>query len=136
MKSILYTMLLLSLTSCTVFLPEQSKSQYADEDCKLHTKSLVLKSETTPLNGSACGIDCMRMLLVVPAGSFVVSGSVVLVNNTLNWLEYSGRCKLKLGAKPENNQQKNLDPIKESCILECDLTTSECRCISKTLGTK
>lgn len=37
---------------------------------------------------------CLSLIgVVVPAGSFIVSGSVVLVGNTLNWLEYKGRCQ-------------------------------------------
>ena len=30
--------------------------------------------------------------VVIPAGSLVVSGSVVLVGNTLRWVEYHGSC--------------------------------------------
>ena len=30
--------------------------------------------------------------VVIPAGSFVVSGSIVLSSNTLRWLEYQGHC--------------------------------------------
>ena len=28
--------------------------------------------------------------VVIPAGTFVVSGSIVIVGNTLHWLEYQG----------------------------------------------
>jgi hypothetical protein len=32
------------------------------------------------------------MGVVIPAGSLVVSGSIVLSSNTLRWLEYQGHC--------------------------------------------
>ena len=31
--------------------------------------------------------------IIIPAGSFVISGGIVLVGNTLYWLEYQGTCK-------------------------------------------
>ena len=32
------------------------------------------------------------MGVVIPAGSLIVSGSIVLSSNTLRWLEYQGHC--------------------------------------------
>lgn len=37
--------------------------------------------------------------IAVPAGSFVVSGSIVLIGNTLHWLEYQGRCNNDVTSK-------------------------------------
>jgi len=31
--------------------------------------------------------------IVIPAGSFVLSGGIILVGNTLHWLEYQGTCE-------------------------------------------
>lgn len=49
------------------------------------------------IGGSArCHSDeCEALLIVVaaiPVGSFIVSGSIVLVGNTVHWLEQQGRC--------------------------------------------
>ncbi len=35
---------------------------------------------------------CLAVILAVSAGSFIVSGSIVLTNNTVHWLEYQGTC--------------------------------------------
>jgi hypothetical protein len=34
----------------------------------------------------------LGMAIVVPAGSFLVSGSLVMIGNTMHWLEYQGTC--------------------------------------------
>ncbi len=60
--------------------------------CKMQTKKLTLSPEE--INGKLCDSDssanaCLMFWgVIVPAGSFVVSGSVVLVGNILHWLEY------------------------------------------------
>ena len=35
---------------------------------------------------------CLAVILAVSAGSVIVSGSIVLTNNTVHWLEYQGSC--------------------------------------------
>lgn len=40
-------------------------------------------------------VDCSALLagvIVVTAGSALISGSIVLTGNTLHWLEYQGTC--------------------------------------------
>lgn len=61
------------------------------------TRSLDLDYETMSV-GSCGGSDeaaaaCLAIFgIVIPVGSLVASGSVVLVGNTLHWLEYHGTC--------------------------------------------
>lgn len=43
--------------------------------------------------GAEAAAVCFAALgIVIPAGSLVVSGSIVLTGNTLHWLEYHGTC--------------------------------------------
>jgi hypothetical protein len=128
-------LMLLALTSCALFLPEKAKDQPYSEGCELLTKKLVLSSEPrfsgNGGNGGSCDLDCLRLLLIIPAGSLIVSGSIVIANNTLHWVEYESRCKHKIGKLFENGKKVNVEPIKESCVLECNLVTNECKCLSK-----
>ena len=84
------------LISCA-FVPKESRDQEYREMCIMQTKRLTLSAEE--INGKLCdsGIDASACLMVwgviVPVGSFVVSGSVVLIGNILHWLEYQGTCE-------------------------------------------
>lgn len=72
------------------------------ENCEMTTPQWTLKiALTSPVkacegtqNTSALG--CLATFgIVVPAVSTVVSGSVVIVGNTLHWIEYQGFCNEK-----------------------------------------
>lgn len=82
-----------------MFVPEVSEDYQAPVDCELLTKELDLKTHTAEgeIHVRSCGHDqCMVQVAVysvVPVGSFVVSGSIVLVGNTAHWLEKQGRCE-------------------------------------------
>lgn len=77
----------------------------------MSTKTLTLSLEgeeeslnicfngSSPEAASAC---LLTFGVIVPAGTFIVSGSIVLVNNTLHWLEYQGRCDKGLVRKHLN----------------------------------
>ncbi len=85
-----------AIASC-VFIPKIKEEQSVSVVCDTYTKELTLSISTIQAND--CGNDieagaCLLLLAVgVPAVSFVVSGSVVLVGNTLHWLEYQGACE-------------------------------------------
>lgn len=94
--------LLLLLSGCFVPKPVQEKEQA----CLLETKKLTLEypkdgiGKTLQAMGavaSACGApECLVVslgVLVVPAGSYIVSGSIVVVGNTIHWIEKQGRCE-------------------------------------------
>jgi hypothetical protein len=94
-------MSLLFLTSC-VWLPTTAKKDPYKESCELFTKQLVLNYNNpitktlTRLPGGQCqGDACLGELIIIaaiPVGTAIVSGSIVVVGNTIHWLEYQGRC--------------------------------------------
>jgi hypothetical protein len=43
-------------------------------------------------NKDAAAICLAAMGVIIPVGSFVASGSIVLIGNTVHWLEYHGTC--------------------------------------------
>jgi len=82
------------LSSC-VFVP-QVVSHY-DESCQIESRQMVLAAEPLaliPVNGCSDEV-CLSLLagqvLLVPV-SAVVSGSIVLVGNTVFWLQKQGDC--------------------------------------------
>ena len=89
--------LLLFLSGCT-FLPATSEDQSYADRCEMLTKKLTLTSEYFDLH-HGCGNDAntpmcyLASAIGVPAISFVVSGSIVMVGNTINWFEYQGTCE-------------------------------------------
>lgn len=94
-KSLLIFSVSFVLTSCA-FTPTASEHQPYYVDCGLLTKKLTLKS--TELNSvDNCNDDdkfgqCLvKMGLIVPV-SYIVSGSIVLVGNTIHWSEYKLSC--------------------------------------------
>ena len=89
----LFLILSVSLLGCT-FVPEVSEQQDYAYECEMHTKELTLTSEYLNFQGE-CG-DATACLLAVgigiPTVTFIVSGSVVVIGNTIHWLEYHGAC--------------------------------------------
>jgi hypothetical protein len=89
---------ILYLSGCA-FFPEKMAEEATQNSCRISTPEWKLTfaeiNDVTVCQGS--GKDAAYCLLaiglVIPAGSFVVSGSIVVVGNTLHWLEYQGRCK-------------------------------------------
>jgi hypothetical protein len=86
------------LTGCT-FLPESQPNP--QQKCNLFFPELKLKLNTQayqPMTSPCVGegdavLVCLALMgVVIPAGSLVVSGSIVLSSNTLRWLEYQGHC--------------------------------------------
>lgn len=85
------------VTACA-FYPSTSKLQDHADECNMATRSLDLDYETLSVNncagvGAEGGVLCLAgMGVIIPVGSLVASGSIVLVGNTLHWLEYHGTC--------------------------------------------
>ncbi len=88
----------LTLSAC-VYVPVVDEQDADSSSCKTYTKSMSL--ETVQLQGniaqSGCqNRDCVATALagvvVVTAGSAIISGSIVLTGNTIHWLEYQGTC--------------------------------------------
>ena len=82
--------LTLSLQGCVVYPKFAPKRE--ERGCRLISRSLRLNSAL--LHGS-CQSDlksCLIGILLIGGSSTLVSGSIVLVGNTLHWLERKGRC--------------------------------------------
>lgn len=67
------------------------------EGCRMSTKKLTLSAETIAVNACNGGAEesaCLMLFgVIIPVGSLLVSGSVVLAGNILHWLEYQGSCE-------------------------------------------
>ncbi len=75
--------------------------EYYDAGCEIHSKKLVM--ETQPLGNLSCtqSRECLAATLVIGAGSTIIAGSIVVVGNTVYWLERVGKC----AARPFNRIQ-------------------------------
>ena len=127
-----YSVMVMLLTSCALFTPEISEDQSFGQECKLKTEKLDLSVAVLPWKESeGCDEKCLVLPAIVSGGTLVVSGSIVLTNNTLHWLEYQGKCNLGLGKYLTNPDGKEIEVMTQSCVLECDLETGQCECIGK-----
>jgi hypothetical protein len=90
-------MLTILLASC-VFVASESQNQYRSDDCDVSSKKLTLSTTELRVGVSCHGSSemlaaCMVTYgVIVPVGSLILSGSVVVVGNVLNWIEKQGRC--------------------------------------------
>ena len=85
----------LAISAC-VFVPQETR--YHDTDCNIEARRLELKPVI--LDNLDCGNGegseyCIVALLAVGAGSAVVSGTIVVVGNTVYWLDEKSRCAAK-----------------------------------------
>jgi hypothetical protein len=91
--------LALALSAC-VYVPVVDQNDAASSSCKTFTKTMSL--ETIELHGNIadngcvnnrdCAVGALAGVIVVTAGSAIISGSIVVTGNTLHWLEYQGTC--------------------------------------------
>ena len=110
----LATLITFFATSCA-FVPKISDEQKQTENCNMFTKNLTLSA--TKIEGQVCtdaignnDLEACLILfgVIVPAGSFVISGSIVLVGKTLHWLEYQGTCEEGIIARALDKQRENI----------------------------
>lgn len=94
LKIIVFTLLPFVLAAC-VYVPVSNHD--ADSGtCKTFTNSMSLDEQEIkghiecPAN--SVPMACLVVIAAVPAGSFIISGSIVVSNNTIHWLEYQGTC--------------------------------------------
>jgi hypothetical protein len=103
------TFLALSLSAC-IYVPVVDESKESPAACETFTKHMSMqnlrdmeardtrgRSIDIPINiGGGCNSECAAAILaavvVVSAGSAIISGSIVLTGNTVHWLEYQGTC--------------------------------------------
>ncbi|WP_298775549.1 hypothetical protein [uncultured Shewanella sp.] len=72
-------------------LPQYAVCNTATHQWELQTQELG-SLKACQYSNQLSGICMATFGLIVPLGSFIVSGSVYLIGNTLHWLEYQGRC--------------------------------------------
>lgn len=84
-------------TSC-IFYPSVSDDQPYHKVCKTKTKqlSLELLAKDPICQNDNGGIDdwasCLVLSGFIGSASAVVSGSIVIVGNSIHWMEYSAKC--------------------------------------------
>jgi hypothetical protein len=88
--------LLILLAAC-VYVPEKSAHQVDAEQCEMISEKLTLQLKKYKLSVK-CGISpadlmgCMLVGGIITSASAVVSGSLVLVGNTVHWAEHKMSC--------------------------------------------
>lgn len=94
---LLLACLLLLQSGCS-FMPRMEHAP-EDDECLLLMPSWELDMQavenihTCQSGDPRVELGCLAFVgVILPVGSLVVSGSVVLVGNTLRWIEYQGRC--------------------------------------------
>ena len=101
---LLFTLISFAAGSCLVLPKTENVS---DENCKLATKSWTLEvhelGKQNECKGCGdfirgiveCGSseDCIKLIATVSVGWTVVSTSVVVLGNTVHWIEKQGRCE-------------------------------------------
>lgn len=87
----LTALMVLNLVACA-FVPKVEHSQTYAKNCEMYTKEFTL--DAISLGGLDCGgnTSCVAVAGLIPITTFLVSGSIVLVGNTVHWLEYQGSC--------------------------------------------
>jgi len=92
-------MLSFLMTACA-FVPTVKSPDSASQACnfytpewKLSVKELHEAQFCDGAGGNDLGACLLTVGLVIPVGSLLVSGSFVLVGNTIHWLEYHGTCE-------------------------------------------
>ncbi|KZN49307.1 MULTISPECIES: hypothetical protein [Pseudoalteromonas] len=94
MYKLLLPILMLSLLSGCIFVSKEV--QYYDEQCHITKRKHVLSTEQMASLGNCSGRACAMVMAgagIVSAASLVVSGTVVMTQNTLSWLEQSRGCE-------------------------------------------
>lgn len=75
--------------------------EYYDAQCEIRYRKLVLESEamkescSVPSSSDPEGRSCLAFVVAMSAGSAIVSRSIVVVGNTVYWLERKGKCLAK-----------------------------------------
>ena len=81
----------LLLEGCIVY--PRAVSEPAPASCRLVSRQLRLDAVALELPCNAEPFTCLLGLILLGGGSTVVSGSIVLVGNTVHWIERQGRCE-------------------------------------------
>lgn len=90
--------MLTTLVASCVFVAHESRDQYRRDGCHVSSKKLELGIKEIHTGHSCSGssedltVCLVTYGVIIPVGSLVVSGSVVIVGNILHWIETKGSC--------------------------------------------
>jgi hypothetical protein len=94
MKLMFLFIIITSLSACAVY--PKTKHDLDNARCQLHTKKFSLDAtsiKTKCSSGSAHGgALCIAVMGLVGVTTAVVSSSVVILGNTVHWIEKQGKC--------------------------------------------
>ena len=76
------------VSSCVAY---PKKVEFYDAECEIIVKKLTLEVEPVTQNVCSFEEECL-VFLGISAASAVVSGSIVVIGNTIYWLEKVGKC--------------------------------------------
>ena len=79
----------LFLLPCCIMISKLEKKK--DSRCELVTRSWTL--ETQGEIPASCDRDCLGFVAGLYSSSVVLSGSIFVLGNTINWFEKVGRCE-------------------------------------------
>ena len=96
MLRLMMVLIMLLPTACA-FVPSQHLA--SDSHCQLSRPKMTLdmtvahNNVCSNVNNDEAAAACLAVYgVIVPIGSLVISGSIVIANNTLRWIEYQGSC--------------------------------------------
>jgi len=95
LRKIIFSFLIATTVTSCAFVPSSSTDQPYYYECDMVTKKLTLKTTQMGRLGdcedSSIG-ECIIMTGILSTASMIVSGSIVLIGNTLHWSEYKLTC--------------------------------------------
>lgn len=98
-KAAAFFVSVLLMTACA-FVPTVKSPDTTQSACSFYTPEWTLsvkyideRNFCRGTHGDDARLCLMTVGVIVPAGSLLVSGSIVLIGNTLHWLEYQGTCE-------------------------------------------
>ena len=107
LKKYLSLVLITFLIQSCIVIPKTVPDE-EDQECLLVTKSMTIDYYTSPnlideavdemaqaITSDCREPECLILfapLITISVGSFIVSGSIVVVGNTIHWIEEQGRC--------------------------------------------
>lgn len=104
------------LSSC-VFVPKEVKRY--DANCEVSYRQYELEYNPEFMSVGQCsGPGCLESLLVGLGFTTVISGTAVLVGNTLHWLEKEGRCILLKDDDLNLSNEKDQQEPEKHCVSE------------------
>jgi hypothetical protein len=120
MRVIVLVVLGVFISAC-IALPATRESKTSE--CELVTREMYIETRGPDLHELMIGTGSTEELVVIAAGlliysvSWVVSGSIVLVGNTIHWIESKGKC---------SEQGHDIIQINEADNLACSVESGQC----------